>query len=89
MRWFRHREKGLFRTHQPPFNSPEWAVGMVVQHEGQLYRVTRWVELRRVPLDRGGSVGHWEIWGKQLTDDEMRQEVLEAAERIKGGDSTQ
>jgi len=51
------REKALFRTHRPPFKTPEWAVGAVVQHQGALYRVTRWQELRPVPLNRGGSVG--------------------------------
>jgi hypothetical protein len=29
-------------------------------------------------------VGHWEVWGRRLTDEEMRKEVIEAAERIKG-----
>jgi hypothetical protein len=87
VRWPSRREKALFRTHQPLFNSPEWAVGKVVQHDGRLYRVTRWEELPPVHLERGGSVGEWEIWGKMLSDEEMRQEVLDAAERIKGGDS--
>lgn len=76
------REKALFRTHRPPFSSLEWAVGRVVQHDGALYRITRWEELRPVPLSRGGSVGEWQVWGKKLTDEEMRQELLEAAERM-------
>ena len=87
MWWRRRREKALFSTHQPPFRSPEWAVGQVVQHDGRLYRVTRWAELAPVYLRRGGSVGEWEVWGKRLSNQEMRQEVLDAAERIKGGDS--
>jgi hypothetical protein len=45
------------------------------------------VELHPVPLRRGGSVGQWEVWGKRLSDEDVRRELLEAAERIKGGDS--
>jgi len=78
------REKALFRTHRPPFKTPEWAVGAVVQHQGALYRVTRWQELRPVPLNRGGSVGEWQVWGKRLLDEEMRQGLLDAAERLLG-----
>ena len=63
-------------------------MGEVAQHRGRLYRVTRWVELPVVHLRRGGSVGEWEVWGVRLSDEEMRRQVLEAAERIKGGDST-
>ncbi len=82
MAWHRKREKALFRTHRPPFRSPEWAVGRVIQHEGALYRVTRWVELRPVPLERGGSVGEWEVRGERLSDEEIRQSLLDAAERM-------
>lgn len=89
MFWSRRREKALFHTHQPPFKSPDWAVGKVIQHEGRLYRVTRWVEMGHVPLTRGGSVGEWEVWGERLTEKEMRRQVIEAAERIKGGDSAE
>ena len=78
----RPREKALFRTHRPPFNSPDWAVGQVVQHDKALYRVTRWEELRPVPLKRGGSVGEWQVWGRKLTDEEIRQELAEATERM-------
>jgi len=60
-----------------------------VQSDDRLYRVTRWVELRRVQLDRGGSVGHWEVWGEQLSDDEMREALLEAVERIKDSDGAE
>lgn len=84
MRWSRSREKALFRTHRPSFNSPEWAVGQVVQHEGALYRVTRWEELRPVPLKRGGSVGEWRVWGTKLTDEEISRGVADAAERMLG-----
>ncbi len=86
MRWFKKGEEALFRTHQAPFQSPEWAVGRVVQHQERLYRVTRWVELPSVLLERGGSVGEWEVWGRRLSGREMRAEVLDAAERIKDGD---
>lgn len=82
MRWSRAREKAIFRTHRPPFRSPEWAVGQVVQHEGALYRVTRWEELRPVPLKRGGSVGEWQVWGAKLTNEEISREVIDAAERM-------
>ncbi|OFW61015.1 MAG: hypothetical protein A2133_04365 [Actinobacteria bacterium RBG_16_64_13] len=84
MRWLRARERALFRTHQPEFRSPEWVVGQTVHHEGGLYRVTRWVELPPVPLDRGGSVGEWEVWGRRLSDREMRKELLDATDRILG-----
>ena len=82
MPWFRKKEVPLFRTYQPPFRAPGWAVGQVVQHEGRLYRVTRWAELPTVQLRRGGSVSEWQIWGSRLSDGEMRTEVLSAAERI-------
>jgi len=29
-------------------------------------------------------VGEWEVWGRQLSKDEMRQEMVDAAERILG-----
>ena len=86
MRWFKKGEEALFRTHQAPFLTPEWAVGRVVQHGDHLYQVTRWAELPSVLLERGGSVGEWEVWGRRLSDREMRDEVLGAAERIKDGD---
>jgi hypothetical protein len=85
VRWFRKKEVPLFRTYQPPFRAVGWAVGEVVQHEGRLYRVTRWVELPTVQLHRGGSVSEWEIWGARLSDSEMRAELLDAVERIKDG----
>jgi hypothetical protein len=87
VRWFKKGEEALFRTHQAPFQSPEWAIGQVVQHGEYLYRVTQWVELRSVLLERGGSVREWEVWGRRLSDKEMRDEVLGAAERIKDGDA--
>lgn len=87
MGWLRQREKPLFRTHRPPFRSEEWAIGQLVQHEGSVYRVTRWEELRPVRLKRGGSVGEWQVWGKKLSEGEARRELLDAAERIKDGDS--
>jgi hypothetical protein len=49
--------------------------------------VTQWVEQRSVLLERGGSVREWEVWGRRLSDKEMREEVLGAAERIKDGDT--
>jgi hypothetical protein len=80
--WFRKKEVPLLRTYQPPFRAVDLAVGQVVQHEGRLYRVTRWVDLPTLQLQRGGAVSEWEIWGRRLSDDEMRAELLSAAERI-------
>jgi hypothetical protein len=80
------RDRALFQTHQPPFRSPSWAVGQVVPHEGRLYRVTRWVELRPVPLERGGSVGQWEVRGRRVSERRLRREVVSAAEAILGGE---
>lgn len=79
------RERLLFRTHEPPFRNPAWSVGQMVQHEGRLYRVTRWVGLRPVSLERGGSVGHWEVWGRRVSDSEIRKELAGAADRILTG----
>jgi hypothetical protein len=84
--WFRKKEVPLFRTYQPPFRAVGWAVGQVVQQEGRLFRVTRWAEMPPVHIKRGGSVSEWEIWGQRLSDGEMRNELLDAAERIKDGD---
>lgn len=86
MRWFRKKEERLFRTYQPQFRAPGWVVGQVIQHEGRLYRVTRWEELPPVHVKRGGSVSEWQIWGRRLSKDEMRSELLDAAERIKEGE---
>jgi hypothetical protein len=79
------KERLLFCTHDPPFRSRDWAVGQVVQHEGRFYRVTRWVELRPVALERGGSVGQWEVWGRRVSDRQIRREVVSAAEAILDG----
>jgi hypothetical protein len=85
VRWLRGRERPLFRTHEPPSRDLAWAVGQLLQHEGRLYRVSRWVELRPVPLERGGSVGEWEIWGRKVSDRELRKEVAGAADRMLTG----
>lgn len=75
------REKALFCTHRPAFQAREWAVGQLVEHQGCLYRVTRWEELPLVSLSRGGSVRQWRVWGRRLSRREMRQVVVKAAER--------
>jgi hypothetical protein len=85
VRWLRGRERLLFRTHEPPFREPAWAVGELLQHEGRLYRVSRWVELRPVPLERGGSVGAWEIWGRRVSARRLRKELAGAADRVLTG----
>jgi hypothetical protein len=82
LRGFHKKEVPLFHSFQPPFRAPEWAVGQVAQHEGRLYRVTRWEELPAVQLNRGGPVTRWQIWGRELSDDEMRAELLSAVDRI-------
>ncbi len=78
----RRRERLLFRTHESPFGNPAWAVGRILQHEGELYRVTRWVELRPVLLERGGSVGEWEVWGRMLSAAEVQEELNRLAEQM-------
>jgi len=82
MRIFGQRERLLFTTHEPPSREPAWGVGRVVEHSGDLYRVTRWEELAPVALDRGGSVGQWEVWGRRISDRQIRREVVDAAEAI-------
>lgn len=81
---FMSKERHLFDTHEPEFNSPSWAVGRIVEHEDRFYRVTRWVELPPVALDRGGSVGQWQVWGRRISERQMRREVVSAAEAILG-----
>lgn len=71
-----------FRTHQPEFQDPDRAVGSLVDHEGGLYVVTRWVELRRVPLNRGGSVREWEVFGRPADPAEVDAIVGKAAELL-------
>ena len=82
MRRLRTRERLLLRTHEPPFQNRAWAVGELVQHEGRLYRVTRWVELPSVLLERGGTVGEWEVRGRRVSDRELRKELAGAADRM-------
>ena len=88
MAWLRRRERLLFRTHESPFGNPAWAVGRILQHEGELYRVTRWVELRPVLLERGGSVGEWEVWGRRLSSREVKGELARLAEQMEEGDAS-
>jgi hypothetical protein len=82
MFWSRNRERLLFTTLEPAFRRPEWAVGQLVDHEGRIHRVTRWAELRPVLLERGGSVRQWEVWGRPVSDRELREELDGAAERL-------
>ena len=86
MRLLGPKERLLFATHEPPTGVPAWAVGRVVEHEGDLYRVTRWAELPAVALDRGGSVGQWQVWGRRVSDRQIRREVVGAAEAILEGE---
>lgn len=89
MRIFCSRERHLFDTHKPPFRSREWGIGRVVEHEGRLYRVTKWVVLPSVALDRGGSVGQWEVWGRRVSDRQIKQDVVSAAQAILGDSDTE
>lgn len=82
MRILGSRERHLFNTHKPPSRSREWGIGRVVEHQGRLYSVTKWVELPRVALDRGGSVGQWEVWGRRVSERQMKHNVVSAAEAI-------
>jgi len=82
MRIFLRRERLLFVTHKPPSRSPACAVGQVLEHQGRLYRVTRWAESRPVALERGGSVGQWEVWGRGVSDRQIRREIVSAAEAV-------
>jgi hypothetical protein len=77
-----NRERLLFRSHQPPFRVPEWAVGALVDHEGTVYRVTRWTELPPVALERGGSVYEWEVMGRKASGGEVREELARGAESL-------
>ncbi len=74
----------LFTTHEPPSRRGDLAVGRIIEHDGRIYRIGEWVELPPVPLERGGSVGEWEIWGRRVSKRRLRQEVVGAAEAILG-----
>ena len=76
------RERPLFESMRPPSQRPEWGVGRLVQYEGRVYRVTQWVELRPVLLERGGSARRWEVRGRRVSNRRLREEVAEAAERM-------
>jgi hypothetical protein len=80
------RERLLFRTHQPPFRTPEWAVGALVELEGTLYRITRWVESRPIALERGGSVHEWEVMGRRASDREVQEELAKGAQSLLQGE---
>jgi hypothetical protein len=80
------RDRLLFNTHEPPFRAAQWAVGQLIDHKGRVFRVTRWVELRPVALERGGSVGEWQIWGRPVSDKELQNEVDEIAGRLLDSD---
>lgn len=82
---FRRRlggETALLRTHRAEFQDRDHAVGALVDHDGVIYVVTRWVELPSVPLSRGGSVREWEVFGRPADPDAVERAVEQAAERI-------
>jgi hypothetical protein len=80
--WPFDRERALFRTHKASFQAPEWAVGALVDHEGALYRITRWRELRPVTLIRGGTLREWEVLGRRASGREVRDELTRGAESL-------
>jgi len=61
----------------------EWRVGELLEYEGRLYQVTKWVELRPVRLERGGSVGEWQVWGRRISARRLRRQLADAADRIR------
>ena len=82
MAWLFNRERVLFHTHQAPFRAPQWAVGALVEHEGTLYRITKWKELRPISLVRGGSVFEWEVLGRKASGKEVREELARSAQSL-------
>ncbi len=84
-RWLQGEAGGdrpLFVSHVPDFQAPEWAVGEFVEHEGQVFVVTRWLQGRKIPLTRGGSVQEWHVWGRPADPDELATAVERAAARL-------
>jgi len=69
-------------AHVPEFQAPLWRRGEFVDHRGELFLVTHWVEGRRVPLARGGSVQEWEVWGRPADPDEVGSALEAAAQRV-------
>jgi hypothetical protein len=84
-----NRERLLFRTHQPPFRTPEWAVGALVEQEGTLYRITRWVELPPIALERGGSVHEWEVMGRRASGSEVQEALAKGAQSLLQGEGAE
>lgn len=80
-----NRERLLFGTSTAPFQDTEHQIGAVVPMEGELYRVTRWVEVDPVSLPRGGTTRRWEVWGRPLSDDELRREIDKATRSMLEG----
>jgi hypothetical protein len=80
--WSFHRERVLFRTHQPPSGAPDKAAGALVEFKGGLYRVTRWRELPLVPLDRGGSTREWEVLGRKASSKQIRDDLARDAQSL-------
>jgi hypothetical protein len=76
------REKVLFRTHSAPFQAPEWAVGSFVDHQGTVYKVTRWNELRPVSLARGGMLREWEVYGRKASSREVSDDLMRGLEAL-------
>lgn len=86
--WLLNRDRALFRTKRPPHRVPQWRVGALVEHEGVLYRITRWKELPLVTLGRGGSVREWEVMGRKVSGREVREELAKGAQSLLHNDET-
>lgn len=80
------REKVLFRTHSAPFQAPEWSVGSFVDHQGTVYRVTRWQELRPISLERGGMLREWEVYGRKASSKEVSDDLMSGLEQLLRGE---
>ncbi len=63
-------------------------MGSLVEHEGTLYRITRWKELPPVTLARGGPLHEWEVWGRKASSEEVREELARGAESLLRDDET-
>jgi hypothetical protein len=75
-------ERVLFATSKAPYQDTEHAVGRTIPWEGEVYRITRWIEIAPVSLPRGGTTRRWEIWGRPLSEGEIQKELESATQSI-------
>jgi hypothetical protein len=79
--WRIQGERLLLRTERPYYQEPGLGVGRIVDHEGRFFRITRRVEEAPIRLERGGSVPQWQIWGRPVSQAELREEERRARSR--------